>query len=81
MVSHYITTALGIALANAIGFPVANRYIAWKRDPSRERVARRNWRGYYVPDLSILRTERALWIVLIGLFLFGLVCIFTIESA
>jgi len=81
VISHYVSTGIGIALANAIGFPAVNRYKAWKQDPSRERVCRRNWRGEYIPDLAIIRTERTLWTVLALLVLFGLACDFVIESS
>jgi len=73
VISHYISTGIGIALANAIGFPAVTRYRAWKTDPNRDRLCRRNWRGEYVPDLGIIRTERALWTLLAMVVLFGLV--------
>lgn len=55
-----IATSLGIFLAAFIGLPLMDQYSAWKADPAREKIARRNWRGVYVPDLRIIRVERAL---------------------
>jgi hypothetical protein len=80
VVSNFVSTGIGIALANAIGFPAVNRYRAWKMDPARIRVCRRNWRGEYVPDLAVIRSERALWTLLALVVLFGLACDFVIMS-
>ena len=48
------------------------RYSDWKHDPNRVKVASRDWRGRYVPDLKIKRIERALWLLLAGVIAFGL---------
>lgn len=80
VVPTYVSAAIGIAIANAIGFPAVKRYQSWKSDPNRDRVCRRNWRGEYVPDLAVIRTERALWSALGLLVAFGLVCDFVIMS-
>lgn len=61
MLPPAVTNAIGIFIAVAFVTPLLNRYQAWKHDPQRERVYRRNWRGVFVPDLIIIRTERGLW--------------------
>lgn len=42
-----------------------SHYQTWKHDPDRSKIAHRNWRGVYVPDLYLDRAERgglAVWI-------------------
>jgi hypothetical protein len=60
-----LATAVGIAAYRAVASPLASRYRSW-RDGPRVQVARRNWRGVYVPDLAIRRGERTLWLAVGG---------------
>lgn len=77
MLFRILASALSIFILNAFVFPIWNHYREWKHGP-REIVARRNWRGHYVPDLTIIRFERALkWSVvlfyLFGVFVLGVI--------
>lgn len=56
-----IATALGIIAYRGIVSPLAGRYRTW-RDSPRVQIARRNWRGVYVPDLGVKRGERLFWL-------------------
>lgn len=56
-----IAVTVGIAIFRGIVSPLVMRYLTWRNGP-RELVARRNWRGVYVPDLTVTRAERAFWI-------------------
>lgn len=61
-----LATAIGIALFRGVVSPLSARYLAW-RDGPRLHVARRNWRGVYVPDLAVKRGERLLWLAYAGI--------------
>lgn len=65
-----IATAIGIAIYRAVGAPLIEKYRTWKAGP-RQVVARRNWRGVYVPDLAIIRVERIVWLALLGFVALG----------
>lgn len=67
-----LASSLGIFIAAAFVMPAIDRYRAWKNGP-REIVARRNWRGQYIPDLTFIRIERAFWSFWILLYGSGLV--------
>lgn len=60
-----IAVTVGIAIFRGIVSPLIARYLAW-RDGPRESVARRNWRGVYVPDLTVKRGERMFWLAYLG---------------
>jgi hypothetical protein len=60
-----LATSIGIAIYHAVVAPLIERYLKWKKGP-RVQIARRNWRGVYVPDLTIKRVERLLCMGLIG---------------
>jgi hypothetical protein len=49
-----LAASVGIAIYRGIVSPLIERYLAWKSGP-RVQVARRNWRGVYVPDLHVKR--------------------------
>jgi hypothetical protein len=72
-----IATSLGIAIYRGIVSPLIDRYFKW-RNGSRVQVARRNWRGVYVPDLSVKRGERLFWLAYLGIVLLGLFVNWTI---
>lgn len=65
-----LATTLGIAIFRGIVSPLLARYFAWRNGP-REQVARRNWRGVYVPDLNVRRGERIFWLSVIGFVVLG----------
>ncbi len=75
-----LSTAVGIFFCTAFVFPMEKRYKEWKAS-DREIIARRNWRGQYVPDLTLIRCERALKWSVISLFLLGLVALYGIMLA
>lgn len=60
-----LATAVGIVAYRGVVSPAAAKYRAW-RDGPRIQVARRNWRGVYVPDLGVKRGERMFWIAYAG---------------
>ncbi len=70
-IASIVATSIGIALFRALVEPALRNYRTWKIGP-RTRVARRNWRGLYVPDLMIIRTERVLWFAIIVLIVTGM---------
>lgn len=72
-----IAVTVGIAIFRGIVSPLLARYFAW-RDGPREMVARQNWRGVYVPDLSVKRGERIFWLCYLGLVGLGLAIGWTI---
>jgi hypothetical protein len=51
-----LATSLGIAIYRGTVSPLIARYLAWRNGP-RVQVARRNWRGVYVPDLAAKRSD------------------------
>ena len=69
------TSALSIVLSTAIYrgivHPAQMRFRAWKADPNRVPVARPNWRGVYVPDLTMIRLRRLGWAGAVLVPLFG----------
>ena len=60
-----LATAAGIVAYRGVVSPAAAKYRAW-RDGPRVQVARRNWRGVYVPDLGVKRGERLFWLAYAG---------------
>ena len=65
-----IATSIGIMLYRGVLVPALGKYRAW-RDGPRIRTARRNWRGVYVPDLTIKRIERFGILLVLALFVCG----------
>lgn len=61
-----LAASVGIALYRGIVSPLLDRYLRWRNGP-RVQVARRNWRGIYVPDLSVKRGERMFWLAYLGI--------------
>lgn len=68
---------IAIAIYRGIVSPLIARYLAW-RNGSRVQTARRNWRGGYVPDLTVKRGERMFWLTYLGLVVLGLAIGWTI---
>ena len=66
-----LAASVGIALYRGVVSPLIERYLAWRNGP-RIQVARRNWRGVYVPDLHVRRGERIFWLVYLGIVALGL---------
>jgi hypothetical protein len=66
-----LAASVGIALYRGVVSPSTERYLAWRNGP-RIQVARRNWRGVYVPDLHVKRGERIFWLVYLGIVVLGL---------
>ena len=66
-----IAVSVGIAVYRGIVAPLIQRYSDW-RDRDRVQVARRNWRGIYVPDLRVKRAEQAFWLAYLVLVAAGL---------
>lgn len=78
-----LAVTVGIAIFRGVVSPLIVRYLAW-RDGPRVPVARRNWRGVYVPDLNVKRGERIFWLAYLGIVVLGLsigwTIMFTTES-
>ncbi len=55
-----VSIVLATAIYGSVVSPALVRYRAWKADPQRIPVARPNWRGVYVPDLTLIRLKRLL---------------------
>jgi hypothetical protein len=72
-----IATSIGIAIYRGIVSPLLDRYFKWRNGP-RIQVARRNWRGIYVPDLYVKRGERLFWLGYLSFAVFGLAVGWTI---
>lgn len=72
-----LATTVGIALYRGVVSPLIERYLAWRNGP-RVQVARRDWRGVYVPDLRVKRGERIVWLVYLGIVVLGLAIGWTI---
>lgn len=66
-----IATTVGIALFRGVVSPLLDRYFRWRNGP-RVAVARRNWRGVYVPDLAVKRGERIFWLGYLAIVVLGL---------
>lgn len=66
-----IAVSVGIALYRGIVCPLLDRYRGW-RSGDRVQVARRNWRGVYVPDLRVKRAEQLFWLAYLALVAVGL---------
>jgi len=75
-----IATSVGIFLARAFVIPAFDRYAAWRDDPRREKVARPNWRGIYVPDLRIIRMQRIAWGTLAVVVALSLAMAYTVPT-
>lgn len=71
-----LAVTVGIAIYRGIVSPLLARYLAWKRGP-RVQVARRNWRGVYVPDLNVTRGERLFWLAYLGIVAVGSAALWT----
>lgn len=80
MIPQWLAPLLAAALTQVLMRPALTRYIAWKANPARVQVARRNWRGHYVPDLMIKRCERAFWISLAVTFLLGTYALYLVFN-
>jgi hypothetical protein len=65
-----LATSLGIAIYRGVVSPLIARYLAWRNGP-RVQVARRNWRGVYVPDLGVKRGERLFWLSVLAFVALG----------
>lgn len=72
-----LAVTVGIAIFRGIVSPMAARYVTWRNGP-RVQVARRNWRGVYIPDLNVKRGERVFWLVYLGIVMVGLAVGWTI---
>jgi len=72
-----LAVTIATAIYRGIVSPLIARYLAW-RDGPRMQTARRNWRGVYVPDLTVKRGERIFWITYLGLVVLGLAVGWTI---
>lgn len=72
-----LAATVGIALFRGVVSPLIARYLAWKAGPRRQ-VARRNWRGVYVPDLNVTRGERLFWLAYLAIVAVGLAAGWTI---
>lgn len=66
-----IAVSVGIAVYRGIVCPLLDRYRGW-RSGNRVQVARRNWRGVYVPDLRVKRAEQMFWLIFLGIVAIGL---------
>ncbi|WP_380789383.1 hypothetical protein [Sphingobium xenophagum] len=66
-----IAVSVGIAIYRGVVCPLLDRYRGW-RCGSRVQVARRNWRGVYVPDLRVKRAEQMFWLIFLGIVAIGL---------
>jgi len=75
-----LAATVGIAIYRAVVCPLLERYLNW-RDGSRVPIARRNWRGVYVPDLTVKRGERIFWLAYLGIVGLGLAIGWTIMVA
>jgi hypothetical protein len=71
MLGTFGTMAIAALITQGFIRPGLKRYEVWKKDPKRVQVARRDWRGRHVPDLMIIRVERALWCLLAAIILLG----------
>ena len=72
-----LAVSVGIAMYRGIVAPALDRYRTWKSGP-RLLVARRNWRGIYVPDLTVKRGERIFWLCYLAIVVIGLAVGWTI---
>lgn len=77
---HALVIGVSALIANGVIRPGWVRYRIWRNDPNRIKTARRNWRGEYVPDLALIRAERALWSSLVLLWILGLLVLWTIFT-
>ncbi|SFR97637.1 hypothetical protein [Sphingomonas jatrophae] len=75
-----IATSVGIAIYRGIVSPLVDRYFRWRNGP-RVRTARRNWRGIYVPDLSVKRGERIFWLAYLSIIVLGLAMGWTLMTS
>lgn len=66
-----IAVSVGIAVYRGIVAPIFQRYRGW-RNSNRVQVARRNWRGVYVPDLRVKRAEQLFWLAYLAVVAVGL---------
>ena len=72
-----IAVSVGIALYRGVIAPLLQRYRGW-RDGDRVQVARRDWRGIYIPDLRVKRAEQLFWLAYLALVVVGLAVGWTI---
>ncbi len=72
-----LAVSVATAIYRGIVSPLIARYLAWRNGP-RVQTARRNWRGVYVPDLTVKRGERIFWLAYLGLVVLGLAIGWTI---
>lgn len=76
ILNSVIATSLGIAIYRGAVSPLLTRYHNWKVS-GRVSIARRNWRGVYVPDLGIKRVERTFWLALTCFVVLGIAVTWT----
>jgi hypothetical protein len=69
-VKPILAASVGIAIYRGIVSPMIARYLAWKSG-ARVQVARRDWRGIYVPDLNVKRGERLFWLAYLVIVVVG----------
>lgn len=72
-----IAVTVGVAIFRGVISPLIERYLTW-RNGSRIKVARRNWRGIYVPDLAVKRGEQLFWLAYLAFVILGLAIGWTI---
>jgi len=75
-----LAATIGVAIYRGILSPLIARYLGWRNGP-RTQVARRNWRGIYVPDLNVKRGERIFWLAYLALVALGLAIGWTVMGA
>jgi len=75
-----LAASVAIAIYRGIVSPLLDRYFAWRNGP-RVQVARRNWLGVYVPDLSVRRGEQLFWLIYLGLVALGGAVAWTVMGA
>lgn len=76
-----LAASIGIAVFRGVVSPLIAKYITWKSGMQRVQVARRNWRGVYVPDLNVKRGERIFWLAYLAIVAIGLAVGWTIMTA
>lgn len=74
-----LAVSVGIALFRGVVSPIIAKYLSW-RNGSRIQVARKNWRGIYVPDLNVQRGERIFWLAYLAIVAVGLAVGWTIMT-
>jgi hypothetical protein len=65
-----LATSLGTAIYRGAVSPLIQRYLAW-RNGTGVQIARRNWRGVYVPDVQVERGEWLFWLTVLAFVALG----------